>query len=290
MRIARSIPQLRRAVEELRRDGSTVGFVPTMGCLHEGHASLMREAGRRTDRVVASVYVNPTQFLPGEDFAAYPRQLEADRGICARAGVDLLYTPTDSVMYPPGFSTRVEETVLSGPLCGTVRPGHFGGVATVVTKLLNQVRPDTAFFGQKDAQQALVIRRLVRDLDLPCEVRICPIVRDRDGLALSSRNRYLSPEERERALALSRALAEIERRFRAGEVSTSRLARAGRSVLAATAGVELQYLEFRDGETLAPVARVRGTTLVAVAAKVGTTRLIDNTVLDGRKGRVLSHL
>ncbi len=278
--------ELRELVRAARKDGARVGFVPTMGCLHAGHASLMRAAARDCRAVVASVYVNPTQFGPNEDFDAYPRQLEADAELSREAGATILYAPRDEAMYPEGFSTFVDQELLSVPLCGQGRPGHFRGVCTIVTKLLNQVGPDIAYFGQKDAQQALVIRRMVRDLDLPVEIRICPIVREPDGLAMSSRNRYLSGEDRGRALTLSKALTAVRRSFEAGERRVDSLIAAGKAVFRDAPGVSLEYLEVVEAQALTRIASVRGICLVAVAAKVGPARLIDNLVLDGDTGKV----
>ena len=290
MKRAANVQELREAVKALREGGKTVAFVPTMGALHAGHLALVADAARRCDHVVVSVFVNPTQFGPEEDFEAYPRRLEDDAEACEKAGVALLYTPTEEVMYPPGFSTFVQEELLAQPLCGRGRPGHFRGVCTVVTKLLNQVGPDVAIFGQKDAQQALVIRRVVRDLDQPVEVVVHPIVREEDGLALSSRNRYLSKAERQQALALRKSLDAIEAAFRGGVREAEALAAAGEDVLRDAEGVQLEYLEVLSSETLTPVVRVDRVALVAVAAKVGPARLIDNTVLDGASGVVSDHL
>lgn len=286
MRRVAKVSELREAVRAARAAGKTVGFVPTMGCLHEGHRALMRAAGAKTDLVVVSIFVNPTQFGPGEDFDSYPRQLEDDAAACEAEGVGLLFTPDEDEMYPPGFSTFVQEELLAQPLCGRGRPGHFRGVCTVVTKLLNQVQPDVAVFGQKDAQQALVIRRVVRDLDMPVEVVVHPIVREDDGLALSSRNRYLSEAERAAALALRGALRAVEEAFVAGTREAEALSAAGADVLQAAEGVTPEYLDILSAETLVPVVKVDGVTLVAVAAKVGPARLIDNTVLDGATGKV----
>lgn len=290
MKRVETVSELRTQVAELRQGGATVAFVPTMGCLHPGHISLVERALEAADAVVLSIFVNPTQFGPGEDFESYPRQMEEDAAMCQAAGVALLYTPNEATMYPPGFSTFVQEELVSVPLCGKGRPGHFRGVCTVVAKLLNQVGADMAFFGQKDAQQALVIRRIVRDLDIPVEVRLGAIDREPDGLARSSRNRYLSPEERTRALALRRALVAIEAAFTGGTRDAQELLAAGEAVLREAAGVELEYLELLSTENLIPVSRVEGVALAAVAARVGPARLIDNTVLDGARGRVLPHM
>ncbi len=285
-----TVSALRRQISAWKSAGQTVGFVPTMGALHEGHRALMRAAREACDKVVVSIFVNPTQFGPGEDYESYPRRMEADRAACEAEGVSILYTPDEEVMYPPGFSTFVQEEMLSMPLCGKGRPGHFRGVCTVVTKLLNQVGPDIAVFGQKDAQQALIVKRVVRDLDLPVQIQIHPIVREEDGLAMSSRNRYLSDQERKHALVLQRGLKAIEAAFLEGKKDAHALTATATAILAAQEGVKLEYIEVLSAETLLPSSRVEDKVVVAIAAKVGPARLIDNTVLDGRRGVVLSHV
>lgn len=263
-----------------RAGGGLIGFVPTMGALHEGHASLVRQARKDCATVVASIFVNPTQFGPGEDFERYPRQAEADARILEDLGCDVLYLPAVEDMYPPGFSTRVEMQGLTEVLCGAHRPGHFSGVLTVVLKLLNRVRPHRAYFGRKDHQQAVVIGRMVRDLDMQAEVVACPIVREPDGLALSSRNAYLAPEERERALALPRALEAVDAAFRGGERAPRTLLATGRRVLEEVPGLETEYLDLRDPEDLSERQEAaRPGDLVAAAVHVGGTRLIDNRLL-----------
>jgi pantoate--beta-alanine ligase len=272
-----------RTVEELRRelaDRERVGLVPTMGSLHEGHLSLIRRAREDCDTVVVSLFVNPKQFGAGEDLDAYPRDEERDGRLAEECGADILFAPAHDEVYPDGFSTTVEIEGLTEILCGAARPGHFAGVTTVVTKLFNMVRPDVAYFGQKDAQQALVIRKLVRDLDIPVRIAVCPTVREPDGLALSSRNAYLSPEERERALALNRSLRAAEAAVAAGRTNADDVLAAAREQLQ-QAGIEPEYLELRSAKDLAPVERVNGSTLLAVAAQVGRARLIDNTILTG---------
>ena len=254
-----------------------------MGALHEGHLSLIRRARRACEVLVVSLFVNPAQFGPGEDLDRYPRDESRDAELAEREGADLLFAPSVEEVYPEDFATTVTVAGLTEVLDGAPRargPGHFAGVTTVVTKLFNAVQPDMAFFGQKDAQQALVIRRLVRDLDMPIRIEICPIVRDADGLALSSRNAYLSAEERERALALSRALRAAEERVALGERDAATVLDAARGELDA-AGLAPEYLELRSAEDLSPVERVNGSTLLAVAARVGRARLIDNTILGG---------
>ncbi|WP_313900819.1 pantoate--beta-alanine ligase [Methylobacterium sp. J-026] len=276
-----SVPQrfsdraaLHRCVAGWRAAGERVVLVPTMGALHAGHLALLAEARRIGRRVVASIFVNPTQFGPNEDFARYPRDLEADLALLAEAGADAAWTPDVETMYPPGFATRIEVAGLSEGLCGPFRPGHFAGVATVVTKLLNQVRPDVALFGEKDFQQLRVIQQAVADLDLPVEIRGVPTLRDPDGLALSSRNRYLTPEERAAAPKLHAVLADIALASRNGTGVAGRIA-AGRAALEA-AGFRVQYLTVCDARTLAPVERVEGPARVLAAAYLGRTRLIDN--------------
>ncbi|MGH9677603.1 MAG: pantoate--beta-alanine ligase [Candidatus Acidiferrum sp.] len=276
-----SINEMRAACRAAKTAGRRLGFVPTMGALHEGHLSLVRAARKSCQSVAASIFVNPTQFGPNEDFAKYPRTLERDQQLLEAEGVDMLFTPSPEEMYPPGATTFVSVEGLSERLDGASRPGHFRGVATVVAKLFNIAEPDAAFFGQKDAAQCAVIRRMVRDLALPVEIQVCPIVRDADGLALSSRNAYLSVPERKQALVLSRAVRRMAELYAQGEVRTNALLSAGKSVLAEEPAVRLDYLEMVNPETLEPVAlmEARAQTLVAVAAYVGKTRLIDNILL-----------
>ena len=283
MKIVRSKPELREALSEPRRSGRRIGLVPTMGYFHEGHLSLMRAARRECDVVVVSLFVNPAQFAAGEDLDAYPRDEHRDAELAEREGVDLLWIPTVEQMYPEGFATTVAvASDLTGVLEGEPGhrgPAHFRGVTTVVAKLLNSVQPDTAYFGRKDAQQALVIQRMVDDLDFPVEIRALPTVREEDGLALSSRNIYLSPDERERALAISRALRAAERAAADGATSTQALVEAALAELR-VAGVELEYVEARSAEDLSPVTELNGRPiLVAVAARVGDARLIDNVLI-----------
>jgi len=256
-----------------------LGFVPTMGALHEGHLSLVRAARAQSDAVAASIFVNPTQFGPNEDFAKYPRSLDRDCELLKKEGVDFLFAPSVEEMYPAGAITYVTVEGMSDKLCGKSRPGHFRGVTTVVSKLFNIVGSDVAFFGQKDAAQLAIIRRMVRDQNLPVEIVGCPIVREPDGLAMSSRNAYLDPQQRKSALVLSRALKEVERRFVGGECSADQLVSAGRAVFASEPGARLDYLEIVDPNTLDPIATIAGPALVAVAGFAGTTRLIDNVVL-----------
>ena len=276
MIVAKTIGEVRSALFTSRQ--RRVGLVPTMGALHQGHLSLVRAARAKCDFVVVSIFVNPTQFGPQEDLSKYPRTLERDCALLEREGVELVFVPEVEEMYPAGAVTWVTVEGLSERLCGRSRPGHFRGVTTVVAKLFHIVQPDAAFFGQKDAAQAAIIRRMVRDLAVPVEIVVCPIVREADGLALSSRNVYLTAEQRTQALGLSRALGEVEAAFRGGERDAAKLAALGRAVVAAEPGVRLDYFEIVDADDLEPVGEAAGA-LVAVAAWVGTTRLIDNVVL-----------
>jgi len=276
MKIVDSVAGMRVLSREWRRMGRTIGLVPTMGYLHEGHLSLVRESKRRAGVTVVSIFVNPTQFGPNEDLEKYPRDLERDAAYLEKAGVDVLFHPAAAEVYPPGFRTFVEVEGLQDKLCGRTRPGHFKGVATVVLKLFDMVGPDLAFFGAKDAQQVLIIRRMARDLDLDVEVVTCPLVREPDGLALSSRNAYLSPEERKAALALSIGLRWAERAVAAGERDAAKIVAGIRAVLEAEPLARIDYVAAVDPETLEPVAEMRGDVLVALAVFIGSTRLIDN--------------
>jgi len=285
MRIARGRAELRQALAPARREGKTVGLVPTMGYLHDGHLSLLQAARARCDVVVMSLFVNPAQFGPNEDLASYPRDEARDLELAESAGVDVVFAPPVDEVYSGGFATTVEVGGgLTDVLDGAPHQrgsAHFRGVTTVVAKLFNSVGPDVAFFGQKDAQQAVVIRRMVRDLDFPVEIEVLPTVREPDGLAMSSRNAYLAPDDRERAAALSRALRAAEAVAASGEASIATALEAARAELE-RAGIEPEYLEARDPESLAPVDSLNGRpVLIAVAARVGATRLIDNTLIGG---------
>jgi pantoate--beta-alanine ligase len=285
MRVARRVADLRAALAPERRAGRRIGLVPTMGYFHDGHLSLMRRARAENDVVVVSLFVNPAQFGPAEDLQAYPRDEARDERLAEAEGIDVLFAPPVEEVYPDGFSTTVTVSGLTELLEGDEAqrgPEHFQGVTTVVTKLFNMAGPDVAYFGQKDAQQALVIRKLVRDLDIPVRIEVCPTVRDPDGLALSSRNAYLSAEERERALALSRALRAAEAAVASGTVDASAVVAAARAELD-RAGVEPDYLALRSAKDLSPVERVNGSALLAVAARIGRARLIDNAILGGEK-------
>jgi pantoate--beta-alanine ligase len=280
VKFVRAKDELRLTLAAARAEGLSVGLVPTMGFLHEGHLSLLRAARAECDVVVMSLFVNPAQFGSGEDLDRYPRDEERDAELAGEAGVDLIYAPPDDEIYPDGFSTHVEVGDLTEVLCGDPSrrgPEHFRGVTTVVAKLFNTVGPDVAYFGQKDAQQVVAIRRMVRDLDIPVRIEALPIVREPDGLAMSSRNAYLGATDRQRATALSRALSEVERV--AAEESLAGAIEAGRRVLD-MAGIEPEYFEARDAENLKPVAELNGRpVLVALAAQVGGARLIDNVEL-----------
>jgi pantoate--beta-alanine ligase len=280
MKVTRTVAETRTLLTPHRRSGATIGLVPTMGAFHDGHLALMRAARTEADVVVVSLFVNPTQFGENEDLSAYPRDFDRDRSLAAAEGVDLLFAPDVSEVYPDDFDTTVSVRGVADTLEGQARPGHFDGVATVVTKLFNMVGPDVAWFGQKDAQQALVISKLVRDLNIPVRVEVAPTVREADGLAMSSRNAYLEGADRERATALSRALRAAEREVAAGHVDARAVLAAARAELDA-AGVEPEYLELRSAHDLSPAERVNGNTLLAVAARVGRARLIDNTMLGG---------
>jgi pantoate--beta-alanine ligase len=268
-----------------RREGRSIGFVPTMGALHEGHLSLVRRARRSSQRLVASIFVNPLQFAPREDLSRYPRSPARDRELLRGAGVDLLFTPGVEDLYPPDDATRVTVTGLDQGLCGPSRPGHFTGVATVVLKLLSIVQPDDLWLGQKDAQQATIVERMVADLFLPVRVRRAPTVREPDGLAMSSRNAYLAPAQRAQAVALSRGLAAARERLAQGERSAARLRAAVRAVWRRFPAVREDYVEVVEPATLQPLRRVAGPALIAVAAYVGPARLIDNLVWNPRGAR-----
>jgi len=279
MKIHPTIEEMRAASRAARLGGLRVGLVPTMGALHEGHLSLVRAAKSQCDAVVVSIFVNPLQFGPNEDLAKYPRTFDRDCELLAQEEVEFVFAPSPEQMYPNKSVTWVEVEGLSQRLCGWSRPGHFRGVTTVVSKLFHIVEPDLAFFGQKDAAQAAIIRRMVRDLNFAVEVVVCPIVRESDGLAMSSRNIYLNPEERKSALVLYRALQQIRNSFEAGERNSARLIAVGQQVLAQEAGIRLDYLEIANPETLEALPEITSAALVAVAGFSGNTRLIDNILL-----------
>jgi pantoate--beta-alanine ligase len=280
MKIFNRIEEARAASRNSRREGSRIGLVPTMGALHEGHLSLVRAAKSKCDVVVVSIFVNPTQFGPNEDFAKYPRTFERDCAMLEKEGVDLVFAPSVEEMYPAGAVTYVTVEGISDKLCGRSRPGHFRGVTTIVSKLFHIVEPDRAFFGQKDAAQVAILQRMVRDLNMPVEIVVCPIIREPDGLAMSSRNAYLTPEQRKSALVLSRALRRVQQLFDQGERDAAKLIDAGKQVITAQPSVRLDYLEIVDPETLEGVDSISSKSLIAVAAFVGPTRLIDNDIVE----------
>lgn len=277
MIILETATAMRAWSEDQRHAGKSIGFVPTMGALHEGHASLMRAASSENDVAVTSIFVNPTQFAPHEDFDKYPRTFEADKALCEECGVVAIYAPQKDAIYPPGYATYVNVEGLSEGLCGVTRPIFFRGVATVVTKLFNVVRPHRAYFGQKDAQQCAVIRRMTQDLEFGIEIIIMPTVREADGLAMSSRNRYLNEEERRRAVCLSQSLFTAERMMRDGERNAAHIVEAVRKGMA---DVQIDYVELVDAETMQPVERIEKPIVLAVAAFVGQARLIDNITFE----------
>lgn len=282
MEITGAIEEVRKQVKEWRRQGLSVGLVPTMGYLHEGHKSLIERAVAENDRVVVSDFVNPIQFGVNEDLATYPRDIEADKRLCEQAGADLIFHPEAAEMYAPDFSTYVEMQKVSEGLCGKTRPTHFRGVCTVVCKLFHIVMPDRAYFGQKDAQQLAVIRRMVRDLDLDIQIVGCPIIREEDGLAKSSRNTYLSREERKAALVLSRAVFLGEDLMKKGERDADTILAAMRSLIGEEPLAKIDYVEMVDADSIEPLARARGRVLTAMAVYIGTTRLIDNFIMEVR--------
>lgn len=279
MRLVTSIAEMQHVTRQARAAGKSLGLVPTMGALHEGHLSLVRQARRQCDVVVVSIFVNPTQFGPGEDYTRYPQNLERDLELLQPFKVDAVFAPTAAAMYPPGFGSWVEPDPVAAQLEGACRPGHFRGVATVVLKLFHIVEPDFAYFGQKDFQQALVVRRLVEDFNLNVRLMACPIVREPDGLAMSSRNAYLSAEQRAAALALRRALSRAEELAHTGEADAGRLVAEMQKVFAAEPRAQLEYAVVVDPVSLQPTARVTAGCVALVAARVGPARLIDNTIL-----------
>jgi pantoate--beta-alanine ligase len=280
MKVCATIAEARAACGDRRARRQRLGLVPTMGALHEGHLSLVRAAKAQCDAVAVSIFVNPTQFGPTEDLSKYPRQFDQDCRLLEKEGVEMVFAPPVEEIYPPGAVTWVLVEGLSEKLDGRSRPGHFRGVTTIVAKLFHIIEPEAAFFGQKDAAQLAVIRRMVRDLNFPVEIVACPIVREPDGLAMSSRNAYLNREERVRALVLQRALQEARNHFEGGERSAAKLISAGKEVIAGEPQVRVDYFEIVDPDTLDLVERISQRSLVAVAAFVGSTRLIDNFVLE----------
>lgn len=283
MELLETVAAMRHFVTECREQGKIIALVPTMGALHEGHLTLMRQAKQAADVVVASVFVNPTQFGPSEDFDQYPRDLASDSEKVATAGVDAIFHPTPQEMYPSGYATYVQVEGITNKLCGASRPGHFRGVATVVSKLFHIVQPDEAFFGQKDAQQVLVLRRMVEDLNIPVRINMVPIVRESDGLALSSRNRYLSVKERQAALCLSKALRQAKKLVAAGCRSSAEIKKTAENLIEAEPLATIDYVSLLHYPSLADVSEeLPEKTLLAFAVKIGATRLIDNTILEAK--------
>lgn len=280
MIIINDLDTLKKKIKALKEENKSIGFVPTMGYLHKGHVSLLERARKENDTVVASIFVNPIQFGPTEDFEKYPRDTAHDTKVCREAGCDILFMPEAPQMYPGGFSTYVEVMGLTEGLCGASRPGHFKGVCTVVSKLFNLTKPDRAYFGQKDAQQLAVIKRMVQDLDMEIEVIGCPIVREPDGLAMSSRNAYLSENERQEALLLKEALDLAQKLFNGGIRDTALIKKEMAHHIGRSKNALIDYIEFVDSQTLTPVEKIAGETLVALAVKIGRTRLLDNKILN----------
>ncbi|MBD3380414.1 MAG: pantoate--beta-alanine ligase [Candidatus Omnitrophica bacterium] len=287
MRVITGIKDMRSVSKEARMSGKTVGLVPTMGFLHEGHLSLIRAAAGECGFVAVSVFVNPTQFGEGEDLESYPRDLERDTGLAEEAGADVVFAPGVEEMYPDGAGTVVHAPPgLTGVLCGRSRPGHFTGVATVVLKLFNIVAPDRAYFGRKDAQQCAVVKRMVRDLDVPVEIKVMPVVREKDGLAMSSRNTYLSPEGRSTARAVHKALRKAEEMVCSGILSADEVKAGMYKILNKAEGLEVEYIEIVDPETMEARSDAGANALIAVAARVGGTRLIDNILVSSEQWMV----
>lgn len=283
MDIVKTVNQLQAAVQKGRAEGKSIGFVPTMGALHRGHVSLIEAAAKKCDFVVVSIFVNPAQFGPNEDLDKYPRDLEGDAKICEQAGADIIFAPDVNEMYPDKIITWVEVEGLTDNLCGKSRPGHFKGVTTVCAKLFNIVCPDTVFFGQKDAQQAIVIKRMAKDLNMPLKIEVCPTIREESGLAVSSRNQYLSESEKKEAVLLYAALQKCKEMVGEGIFDCGELTNAMRGVLAKSPNVDVEYISIVDIETLENLSHITSQALVAVAVKIGVTRLIDNIIVDTDK-------
>ncbi|HXX93011.1 MAG TPA: pantoate--beta-alanine ligase [Planctomycetota bacterium] len=278
-RTIETIAGIRAFVSACRQKGKTIGFVPTMGAFHEGHLSLMREARRRHEAVIVSIFVNPLQFSAGEDFDRYPRRIEQDTRMAESEGVDVMFAPSVAEMYPKGFDSYVDQTDLPAKLCGAFRPGHFRGVMTIVTKLFNIVKPHAAYFGQKDYQQYLILRRTVTDLNLDVDVRVLPTVREDDGLAMSSRNLYLGPKQRKDATCLHRALKRAEDLVASGESSAAKVSGEMKRLIHRIKGTRVEYVEIVNSDTLEPVKEIKGKTLIALAVRIGKARLIDNAIV-----------
>jgi len=283
VKIIRGIKRVQAAVRDLRKQGETIGIVPTMGALHAGHLSLIKQARRENDRVIVSIFVNPTQFGPNEDFKKYPRSLRADSLLCKNAGVDIIFHPGVGQVYAKSYKTHVIVEKLSDVLCGEFRPGHFSGVATIVNKLFNIIQPDVAYFGQKDAQQAIIIQQMTRDLNMPVRIRLMPIVREPDGLALSSRNAYLNAEQRADAKVLFEALEKAKTMIKQGTVNSEKIISAMRRIIQKKRSARIQYIEIVDLDELRPVRLIKDKVLVALAVWIGNTRLIDNIIVKAPK-------
>jgi len=283
MEVAKTIESVRSLVRAARSAGKKIGFVPTMGALHIAHISLIEAAIKECDFVVVSIFVNPTQFVPGEDFEKYPRPLEADLKICEKAGVDVVFAPTPEQMYPSENITWVNVGKLTETLCGRSRPGHFRGVTTVCAKLFNIVAPDIAFFGQKDAQQAVVIRRMVADLNMPLKIVVCPTVREPNGLAVSSRNQYLTDQQKQDATYIYKSLQKCREMIEAGTTDTETITAEMRKILGQAPLIQIEYASIVNAETLQSIDRITGKVLAAVAVRIGPARLIDNILVDARK-------
>ncbi len=283
MKAAKTIKSVRKLVKSARDKGSKIGFVPTMGALHIGHISLIKKAAKECDFTIVSIFVNPTQFGPGEDFKKYPRPFKSDLAICRKASVDVVFAPSPQEMYKKENLTWVNVEKLTEPLCGRSRPGHFRGVVTVCAKLFNIVTPDVAYFGQKDAQQAIVIKRMVADLNMPIKIVIYPTVRQADGLAESSRNKYLSEQQKKDATCIYKVLKKSESLIRAGTTKSKTIIDEMKKVLNQVPSIEIEYISIVDAETLQSIEKITGRVLTAVAVKIGSTRLIDNIVVDAGK-------
>jgi len=279
MKIINKINEMRSAVSGIKSQGMSIGFVPTMGYLHEGHLSLVRESLRKADVTVVSIFVNPAQFEPKEDFKEYPRDLDRDSEVLEGEGVDYLFVPEADEMYPQGYKTYVEVHDLQDKLCGRSRPGHFQGVCTVVLKLFNIINPDISFFGQKDAQQSIILKRMIKELNLEVKIDVLPIIREEDGLALSSRNKYLSQEERKAALVLSKSLKEAQSMIEKGQRDSAAIIKGMKEIIGREPLVKIDYVEIVDMDNLDPVSRIEKEVLAAVAVFIGKVRLIDNTIL-----------
>ncbi|MBA7486030.1 Pantothenate synthetase [subsurface metagenome] len=280
MEVAETIKSVRRLVKAARSKGNKIGLVPTMGALHIGHICLIEKAVKGSDFVVVSIFVNPTQFGPGEDFEKYPRSFESDLEICRKAGVDVVFAPSPQEMYKKENLTWVNVEKLTEPLCGRSRPRHFRGVTTVCAKLFNIVEPDVAYFGQKDAQQAIVIKRMVADLNMPLEIVVCPTVREPDGLAVSSRNKYLSEQQRKDATCIYKSLKKCESLVEAGTTDSKTIIGEMKQILNQVSSIEIEYISIVDAESLQELERIAGKALAAVAVKIGSARLIDNIIVD----------